>query len=193
MDAQNFGLRRAAVRNTSRSERIQAAMPATAWQVRSSLAVTVVATSDVVPRRATVWVTAASASGVPSITSRPPAPWMCTSTKPGDDREAARLPPGCARWYRNLIPRTHGDNLLAVNYDHGIGDFLARSKRTADKNGLLRGHGRHHRNGRLPRRASRAARKENGQGAYALPVDGTRVRARLDCVDDLVAGPCCRG
>src|SRR3989442_845202 len=49
----------------------------------SVLAVTVVATSEVVPRRATLAATAPRASGVDSITSWPPAPWICTSTNPG--------------------------------------------------------------------------------------------------------------
>ena len=52
------------------------------------------------------------------------------------DGEAARFPPGGARRYGDLIARTHGDNLLAVNDDHGIGYFLARRERAAGKNGL---------------------------------------------------------
>src|ERR1700688_349151 len=59
------------------------AMPSLLRQISSALAVTVVATNEVVPRRATVLATVLNASGVPSITSRPPAPWMCTSTNPG--------------------------------------------------------------------------------------------------------------
>ena len=38
---------------------------------------------QVVPCRRTKPATVSSASGVASMTSRPPPPWMCTSTKPG--------------------------------------------------------------------------------------------------------------
>ena len=59
------------------------AMFATLSQVSISLAVTVVATIEVVPWRATVAAIISSDSALPSITSWPPAPWMWTSTKPG--------------------------------------------------------------------------------------------------------------
>ena len=63
--------------------RMYRAMPSRLLQVWSVGAVTVVATRVVVPNRATVRATVSRASGLPSITSCPPAPWICTSTKPG--------------------------------------------------------------------------------------------------------------
>src|SRR5207302_1406883 len=58
-------------------------IPAAARQVSSGPAVTVVAKSDVVPYSTTFLVTASRASRYASITSRPPAPWMSMSRKPG--------------------------------------------------------------------------------------------------------------
>ena len=62
---------------------IASAIPETLRQSTSGAAVTVVARKEVVPPRASVAATTSSASGVPRITSWPPAPWTCTSTKPG--------------------------------------------------------------------------------------------------------------
>ena len=59
------------------------AIPSELLQIASGLAVTVVARNEVVPCDAIILETACKASSVASITSRPPAPWMCTSTNPG--------------------------------------------------------------------------------------------------------------
>ena len=103
-------------------------MPATLSQVSISLAVTVVATIEVVPWRATVAAMISSASAVPSITSCPPAPWMWTSTKPGHDglspcRDFARA----ARQYHRAAP-AHGGDLASLNDHYGIGNLFERSE-----------------------------------------------------------------
>src|SRR5579862_9453171 len=136
VDAQDFGLGRAAVRNAGLGAR-----PHPGRDAGNGVAGALLAGRDggghkrrrATPRdlpgdsgksvwRALHYVTAAGAVDV-------------DIHEAGRDGEVARFPPGGGRRYGDLIARTHGDNLLAVNDDHGVVYFLARRERAADKNG----------------------------------------------------------
>ena len=168
VDAQNFGLGRVGCPATPcAASCIQAAMPATAWQVRSSLAVTVVATSDVVPCRATVRVTAGERLGraFHDVVAAGAVNVHIHETR--RDRQAGGVESPSIAWHGNAVARTDCHYFCAFDDDHRIGDFLVRRKGAVDKDGL----GGHEAEIILldGQRASLAVHKKNGRGTRAPP------------------------
>ena len=121
-----------------RARGCSARFPARLRQVSSTGAVTVVATSDVVPWRATVDVMRSSARASPSITSWPPAPWMCTSTNPGHDRHAGGDVIDAVGRQAHLVAMADGGDAAPFDDDHAVADLIVRRQNAAGMDGRSR-------------------------------------------------------
>ncbi len=110
------------------------AMPSRLSQVSSTGAVTVVATIEVVPVRATILVIRSSAAAVPSITSWPTSAVNMDVNEAWNDRHLASGILNRAGGQLHLVAMADGRDAAALDENHAVVDLFFRREDAAGVN-----------------------------------------------------------